>query len=204
MIPNNELMTASDYIKELRPHLPPGVFRARPERMIVIITHLCIIFLGYAVMRYAGPYIWLLPIMSLINAHSLMVLAFLAHDVSHSTVTRKKYIRVPLETLLWAMVLIPVMLWRRIHNQTHHNETNTLSDPDRRFLNSERNASTTIYSHLILPNRYTTRFKPLVGLQFVAYIYKHLIAAFVRREALKKCRFPYPKIHLQSTVQADC
>ncbi len=144
-------------------------------------------------MRYAGPYTWLLPAMALINAHSLMVLAFLAHDVSHSTVIRKKYIRIPLETLLWAMVLIPVTLWRRIHNQTHHNETNTLSDPDRRFLSSERNTQTTIYSHLILPNRYTARFKPLVGLQFIVYIYKHLIAAFVGREAFKNIVSHTPK-----------
>ncbi|HRE84661.1 MAG TPA: fatty acid desaturase, partial [Opitutaceae bacterium] len=66
--------------------------------------------------------------------HSIACLGFYAHDLSHGTILRAGRLSRVFETLLWTLAAVPATMWRRVHNATHHVETNTVGDPDRWFL----------------------------------------------------------------------
>ncbi len=140
--------------------------------------HLVLVFSGYLLFRQTTS-IWAWILSSLLIGHSLACLAFIAHDVSHNAVVRGKTSRWLLEILLWGLNLIPPTVWHRVHNQTHHLETNTVSDPDRAFLESEQTSVTRTYTRIFYPNRQASLQHPFVLVHFVAYIARNVIAALL-------------------------
>jgi fatty acid desaturase len=60
----------------------------------------------------------------------------------------------------------------------HHVYTNTLGDPDRRFLASEACQITWWYSRIFYPNKQSSRWNLIVRLHFWPYIFRNTIAAF--------------------------
>ncbi|MEQ1593453.1 MAG: fatty acid desaturase [Thiobacillaceae bacterium] len=98
---------------------------------------------------------------------------------SHNAIIRHRYGRALLEFLLWGLNGVPVILWQRLHNQTHHAETNTMKDTDRLFVEKERSTSTTFYARLFLPSRSTLKYNPLVLFHFVTYIVRHSVSALM-------------------------
>ena len=130
MNPNLKLQTRGDYDRVVRPHLPQGAFAPDARHLIRISLHLFIAAAGYIALRAAGVWWAMLPV-SLLIGHSMACLLFLAHDVSHNSVVRTRAAKRGLELLLWGINVIPPTLWRRLHNETHHVETNTVRDTDR-------------------------------------------------------------------------
>lgn len=175
------LMRPSDYTRVLRPLLPPHAFAPRPQALWKVLLHLVVIAAGYALLRHSSAW-WCGPLMAVVIGHSLGCLAFFAHDVSHQSVVSHAGLRRALEALLWGLNLISPTLWKRIHNQTHHHETNTLRDPDRQFLRSEHSLYTWAYNRLFYPSRDTLHGNPLPFFHFVTYILRHLITALLPGE----------------------
>ena len=156
-----QLTSHSTYAKELRGRLPAKAFAAAPTKLWLVLAHLLILAAGYFGFRSTSS-ISIFAILSLIIAHSMACIAFLAHELSHNAIIRSRPFRYPLEVFLWALNLIPATVWKRVHNQSHHVHTNTLKDPDRRFLKSEESLLTRWYSRLFYPQRSSMRWNPLV------------------------------------------
>jgi fatty acid desaturase len=173
----DQLMSHSSYAKELRGRLPAGAFAAAPRKLWLLLVHLLILVAGYYGLRSTSS-IAAFAILSIIIAHSMACIAFLAHELSHNVIIRSRPFRYCLEVFFWALNLIPATVWKRVHNQSHHVHTNTSKDPDRRFLKSEESLLTRWYSRLFYPQRHTLRWNPLVAFHFVPYILRNTVAAF--------------------------
>jgi fatty acid desaturase len=178
MIPGSELMAASEYVRVLRPLLPSRAFEPDARHLFRIGLHLIMIGLGYFTLRVSNS-VWLwMPIVFVVG-HSLACLLFLAHDVSHNSVVRNTVVKRALELLLWGLNCIPPTLWRRVHNHTHHVETNTLCDTDRKYRLSEQTKAISLYNKCVNPSRTTPLRHPLVLFHFVTWIMRHLWTALL-------------------------
>lgn len=174
-----DLLTVADYARVIRPFLPSEAFAfaSAASHLWRIGLHLVIIIVCYLGLRWSP--VWTGAFWCILIGHSLGCLAFLAHDVSHHAVIRRGFGRALLEHLLWGLNCIPVILWQRLHNQTHHAETNTMKDTDRLFVEEERSTSTTLYARLFLPSRHNWKYNPLVFFHFITYIVRHSISALM-------------------------
>lgn len=177
MKPSQELRSAADYARTIRPLLPKDAFRADPRHAWRIALHLGL-FVSAIVLLRELP-LWTAPLWSIVAGHSIACLGFLAHDVSHGCVVRNRLATRLLELALFGLNAIPPTVWRRVHNQSHHAETNTPEDPDRAFLECERSRSTEIYARIFYPGRHSRWWRPLVFLHFVAYILRNTVASLL-------------------------
>ena len=178
VIPFTELKLASEYTRVLRPLLPSQAFVADARHLIRIVSHLLVIAVGYLLLRGTGAtYVWIPS--ALLIGHSLACLLFLAHDVSHGSVVRNRFLRRGLELLLWGINIIPPTLWRRVHNHTHHLETNTINDTDRLYRASEATTAIWVYLRLCFANRRTPLRHPFVLLSFIPYIFRNLFTSLL-------------------------
>jgi fatty acid desaturase len=164
-------------VKALRPHLPSGAFKADPRHLVRIVFHTVVLFGSYFALRDLS--IWFAPIFSVLIGHSIACLGFLAHDVSHHAVVRNKYATRLLELFLFGVNIIPPTVWRKVHNQAHHSETNTNNDPDRVFIETERNPSTELYAQLFHPSSARKWPRALVFFHFIPYIIRNIWASIL-------------------------
>ena len=172
-----ELLSLGHYVNELKPHLPEEIFRPSPGKLWKLGGHLIILIALYVGLRFSPA--WYVSVgMSLLIANSLACIAFLAHDLSHNTIIRNRSIRYPMEVFFWGINLIPATMWIRVHNRTHHAHANTVKDPDRRFMESEKNRTTRWYSRIFYPSKEGPRWNPLVGTHFVPYILRNIAHVF--------------------------
>lgn len=165
----------SDYVRSLRPNLPPEAFRPDPRRYLRIAAHLGITIAGFVALRVSPHALW--PLIGLVIASNTAALPFLGHDLSHRTIVTHRYLLYPTELVLWSLLFVPVTLWRRLHN-AHHRHVNSDGDPDRAYLTSDHGLSPIVTAALLYPNR-VTRYNPLWALHFVAYPVRHAIAALL-------------------------
>jgi fatty acid desaturase len=165
-------MNNAEYVRILRPLLPAEAFRPNTWAYVPITGHVAIVVAGWTLCGYVAHGWW--PLIGLVVGNSVSALAFLAHDVSHRSVTTNKYLLYPTEVFLWGLVLIPATLWRRIHG-THHANTNSDEDPERRFLESEMSRTGWVAAALLFPNK-TLRYNILVLLYWVTFAWRHVIA----------------------------
>ncbi len=174
----HELMTAAEYARVLRPLLPVHAFRPESRHLIPISVHLAA-FIGSCLLLRAAESWWMCLACALLMGHEIACLGFLAHDVSHRSVVRSRWMTAALEMLLFGVNSIPPVLWRKVHNQNHHAETNTLKDPDRRFMREEQTWATRFYAWLLFPSSEGMAHNPVVLFQFIPYIFRHVVAAFL-------------------------
>jgi fatty acid desaturase len=182
MKPAAELLPHSDYLKVLKPRLPREAFARNPRKLFFIGLQLFVVFTGYTLMRRIEPWYLLLPTCLCIG-HSIACLGFYAHDLSHKTILRDGLLLRIVETLVWTVVAVPATMWKRVHNATHHVETNTVRDPDRWFLVSEKAPVTNLYTQVFYPHRDGVKWNPLVGIHFLAYVIRNVQAALGSADA---------------------
>ncbi len=179
-----ELYPTAHYVRVLRPLLPPEAFRPHMGQLYRATFHFGIYLCGLLLLRHYGSIWWAGLLCALMMGHSTACCAFIAHDISHGAVVKDRTLRRILEMLLWGINAIPPTLWHAVHNQTHHAETNTLGDTDRRFVESERTLSTTIYVKSFLPGRKRGAWWLSILGEFVfLYVIRHGIAAFSSNKA---------------------
>lgn len=139
---------------------------------------MAIITAAWAVMLDAALPVGARTLSALVSGHSYACLAFLAHDVAHGSVVRRRRLRFALEALLWAPLLVPPTLWRVLHNRTHHAHANTPRDCDRAYLphDGDLGAKAT-YMRWFSPLRGSLGIaNPLVLLHFTTYVVRNLLA----------------------------
>lgn len=161
-------------IRQIRASLPAEAFQPATNRLWHLPVHAAIAASGYALIRtWPG----LGPIGALLIGHSLACLAFVAHEISHNAVVRRRAAKKVLELAAFGINMVPPTMWNRLHNDAHHSHANTVEDPDRPFLESERSSATSIYAAATMPSR-GLRGNLLVFIHFVTYLARHIAAAF--------------------------
>lgn len=163
----------AEYVRTLRPKLPPEAFRPCPHAYLRIGVHFGIVIAGFVALRATTAIWW--PLIALVIGSSMAALAFLAHDLSHRTIVTHRYLLYSTELVLWALVFMPATLWRRLHH-AHHVHLTSNGDPDRAFLTSDRGLPAVITAALLFPNR-VFRYNPLCLLHFLLYPIRQFIAA---------------------------
>jgi fatty acid desaturase len=167
-------MDTSDYARVLMPAIPRQAFAPNPRKLMVCGIHLAIVVAGWVAFRFVAHFYW--PLISLAIGSSLSCVALIAHDVSHRNVVRGKFVLYPTELVLWGLLCVPATVWKRVHTY-HHVVTNSVDDPERRFLASEASLATTVYGRLFYPNR-GLKYNPLCFLYFAIANIRNTVAAF--------------------------
>ena len=125
-------MTAlHEYARELRRDLPVEAYRPVKSRLVWLPVHLSIIGAATTAILIGDFGVGSKVLMSLAIGHSYACLAFLAHEILHGTVVRRR----SMQTLLGGLCLLPHCLppnvWRTWHNRFHHGYTGVKGrDPD--------------------------------------------------------------------------
>lgn len=153
----------------------------QPRELGRVALHGVIVAAAIVGLRFT-PQPWLWPLFTLVIGHGIACLAFLAHDLSHGAIVRSRRARRALELILWGLNVTPPTMWRRLHNETHHLETNTVHDTDRLFRVGEETRLRRIYTRLLYPHSETLAGAPLVMVHFLTYIARHLVSAFLPGE----------------------
>jgi fatty acid desaturase len=169
-------MSRADYVRVLRPLLPPKAFAAAPRMLLALGVHTALIVAGSLAMPWLDAW-WLRVLLSLLIGHSTACLAFLGHDLSHNSIVRSRWLRYLLELWVWGLRLMPATLWHRLHNETHHAHSNAPLDCDRQCFPVELTPGIKIPSHLFTPFDNVVRWNPMVGLTFIVYAVSQAIVA---------------------------
>jgi fatty acid desaturase len=172
------LLPQGEYVRILRPLLPAEAFKPSRRKLWWLALHTLLAFGGMAAITVLHPW-WARALLSLAVGHSVACLAFFGHDLSHGSIVPVTGWRYPLELLVWSFRLMPVTVWRRLHNETHHGHSNTRRDCDRQFLTTELVPVLTVLSRVFTPFGNPVRWNPLVGLAFLVYTITHTAFAFI-------------------------
>jgi fatty acid desaturase len=128
----------SVYAKKLRPLLPSDAFEPDPSKLGILLINLGILLLGWGIAdnldRWSVYLLWLYLPLAAIMGNSIIVLLFSSHDLMHGSVQKKSRLTYPIAFLGLSMLLMPPTQWKSLHNLVHHNNTNSLADPDRNYL----------------------------------------------------------------------
>src|ERR1051325_10970664 len=175
-------MNNADYIRTLRPALPPEAFRPNPWAYVPITINLAIVIAGWVATRHV-PHAWW-PVLGLVVGNSMSILSFYAHDVTHRSVTTNRWLLYPTELVLWSIIFVPASLWRRVPG-THHAETHGDDDPARRDAPARRSLPHewppvgVVAAAVMFPNR-ALRWGFVYLFYWLAFPWRHAIALLYR------------------------
>ncbi|MEG3917523.1 fatty acid desaturase [Microcoleus sp. POL10_C6] len=132
------LINHSLYIKKLRPLLPSNAFEPDPSKLAILLINAAILLLGWGIAANLDRWpVYLLGLylpLAVIMGNSIIVLLFSSHDLMHGSVQKKSRLTYPIAFLGLSMLFMPPTQWKNLHNLVHHNNTNSLADPDRNYL----------------------------------------------------------------------
>ncbi|MEG4421628.1 fatty acid desaturase [Microcoleus sp. LAD1_D5] len=132
------LINHSVYIKKLRPLLPSHAFEPDTSKLAILFINAAILLLGWEIAanldRWPVYLLWLYLPLAAIMGNSIIVLLFSSHDLMHGSVQKKSRLTYPIAFLGLSMLFMPPTQWKNLHNLVHHNNTNSLADPDRNYL----------------------------------------------------------------------
>jgi fatty acid desaturase len=169
-------MKHAEYVRVLKPLLPPEAFQLAPRRLLLTGLHVAVVLAAWVGVRFVPWY--LCPVLALVAGHSVACLGMIAHELSHGAILRNAVLVPGLEAFLWALGCIPATLWRKLHNQSHHVQPNAPTDPDRRFVWREQSVTTWLYTLLFYPNK-VLPYNPLSLAHFTIHILHHAVAVFM-------------------------
>lgn len=173
---------------QLKGLLPPDAFSTSPRKAVWLLLHVSVALSCYAAIGRVTN-VWVIPLFALIAGNSVSCIGILLHEWGHFLIVRSRPLKLTVELLLWSLLLAPRSIWVVFHN-AHHAATNMPNDPDRPFVASEKNHSSSLYSSLFYPGRQNVFFKPLIGTRYVLYLAQNLVAALFYSPARKPAFIP--------------
>ncbi len=137
------MLTQVDYVKALRPLLPPQAFAPSFNKLIILGINVLILLLGWAIAQqlnlWSFYWLWLYLPLTLIMGNSVIVLLFSCHDMMHGSVIKNPRLVDFIALIGLSLLWMPPTLWKAVHNHKHHTQTNSLQDPDRSYLTQQNN-----------------------------------------------------------------
>jgi fatty acid desaturase len=179
------LIPQAQYAKFLRPKLPKQAFHHNLNKVWILLINIVILLLGWGIAndldQWNGYFLWLYLPLALIMGNSIIVLAFTSHEFMHSKTVKSPLLRQIISLIGTTMLWMPPTLWKAVHNQEHHNKTNSLNDPDRNYLYSQPNSFGKWIQNLFIPSSEAHRFYVYFGIGFVwlGYTFRNLISVLL-------------------------
>lgn len=126
----DQLVVRSEYVKKLRPELPPEMFEPATSRLLVIPAALTVI--GAAITAVAmGVIPWfVLPLISLVIGVAMSCLTFMGHEAVHGGIVRGRTARQLVGWIGFLPFTVSPRLWAAWHDRVHHGSANSDGDPD--------------------------------------------------------------------------
>jgi len=153
----DSLMHQAAYAKALRPYLPLEAFLPDPSKLLILGINLGILGLGWTLGRqldhWPGYLLWAYIPFAVVMGNSVLVLGFGAHDILHNSVLRRPRWSRWLGFLCFSLYSMPPTLWRVLHNQLHHNLTNSVRDPDRIYCYEQPNHWGKWLTNAVIPSK---------------------------------------------------
>ncbi|GAP93690.1 fatty acid desaturase family protein [Leptolyngbya sp. NIES-2104] len=163
------------YVKTLRAFLPKTAFQPNVDRVVILMINFAILILGWGIAsnldRWSWSALWLYLPFTIVMANSVIVLLFSVHDIMHSRLIKNRALLYVITLLALTPLWMPPTLWSILHNRIHHNHTNSLKDPDRRYLQKQPMSWGKWIQRLIAPSLQTNRILMLVGMMFAWGVY---------------------------------
>ncbi|MGL5035284.1 MAG: fatty acid desaturase family protein, partial [Microcystaceae cyanobacterium] len=163
-----ELIPHSAYVKKLRPLLPPEAFKTDPSKLITLFVNLSILIAGWAIAAHLDDWpsylLWLYLPIALIMGNSIIILLFGSHDLMHGSVIKTSKLHYLISFLGLSMLFMPPTQWKNLHNLVHHNQTNSLADPDRNYLSEQPETWGKWIQNLFVPSTEVNQFWLVIGL----------------------------------------
>lgn len=138
---DSKLIPQGTYAKTLRSLLPAEAFAPNPNKLFILFINVATLILGWTIATKLDfwqlyPILFYLPII-IIMGNSVIALLFSSHDLMHGSIIRNQKLTPLISLLGLTMLWMPPTLWKVVHNRVHHNKTNSLEDPDRKYLYSQ-------------------------------------------------------------------
>ncbi|MGV0025458.1 fatty acid desaturase family protein [Phormidesmis priestleyi] len=137
------LLHQSKYAKALRPLLPAEAFAPDPSKLAILLANLVILILGWVIASTLSHWsiglLWLFLPIAIIMGNSVTVLLFSVHNLMHGSVVKNSRLSYAISLSALAVWWMPPTLWKAVHNQEHHNKTNSIADPDRNYTYEQPN-----------------------------------------------------------------
>lgn len=170
------LIPQSEYAKKLRPLLPPEAFQVDFSKLIILLfINITILILGWGIAQHLYEWsvywLWLYLPLAIIMGNSITVLLFTSHDLMHGGTKINPRFMYLISVLGTVVAWMPPTLWKTLHNREHHNNTNSLKDPDRNFLYEQPNNLGKWVHHQLAPSNEINSFMVIVGLCTVWSLY---------------------------------
>jgi fatty acid desaturase len=119
------------YAREVRRHLPAGVFERSTTRLLWLPVHLGIIFGLGTYIVWGTPPATAAILCAIVAGHSWGCLGFLAHEALHHGLTRSRALERVIGYFGFGIYCLSPTLWTAWHNQAHHGNTGkAVADPD--------------------------------------------------------------------------
>ncbi|NJL44759.1 MAG: fatty acid desaturase [Leptolyngbyaceae cyanobacterium SM2_3_12] len=179
------LISQAEYAKRLRPYLPAAAFEPDPSKLWLLLLNLLILGVGWAIGAqldsWPRAWLWLYVPVALGMGNSIVVIAFTYHDLMHGSVVRNRKLTYLIALVSQVILWTPPTLWAINHNRVHHNQTNSLADPDRNYLYDQPNTIGKRVQSLLVPSSEVAVPWLVVGLasQWVLYAFRNLGSALL-------------------------
>ena len=161
-------ISQAEYAKKLRPLLPPSAFTPDPNKVVILFANFLILLLGWVIAAQLDRWTWyLLPLylpLALLMGNSIVVLIFSTHEMLHSGTIKNPWLRQIASLFGWVMSWIPPTFWKIVHHREHHQKTNSLSDPDRNYLQKHPDNWGKRIHHLFAPSSEVNPFLFAIGM----------------------------------------
>ena len=150
------LIHQSVYAKKLRSFLPSEAFEPDSSKLGILLINVAILILGWGIAanldRWPVYFLWLYLPLALIMGNSIIALLFSTHDLMHGSVRKRSRWTYPISFIGLSMWFMPPTQWKTLHNLVHHNNTNSLADPDRNYLYDQPNTWGKWIQNLFVPS----------------------------------------------------
>jgi fatty acid desaturase len=183
-------ITQAEYAKKLRPLLPPEAFIADPNKVIILVVNIAILILGWAIAAHLDSWNWyLLPLylpFALVMGNSITVLIFSIHEILHSGTIENAWLRQIVSLLGWSMAWMTPTLWKVIHQREHHRKTNSLTDPDRNYLQAQPESWGKWIHNLFAPSAEVNPFWFVIGMTsaWAVHNFRNIVSVLIFNDGL--------------------
>ncbi|HEY9629546.1 MAG TPA: fatty acid desaturase [Coleofasciculaceae cyanobacterium] len=170
--------------KKLRSLLPKEAFKPDSSKLIILVINLLILILGWTIARHLDQWplrwLWLYLPLAIVMGNSVIILLFSTHDMLHGSVIKNPRLAHFIGLFGLAMLWMPPTLWKVVHNQLHHTQTNALDDPDRSYLLHQNQTWGKWIQNLVVPSAEVNSFYLLLGMATAwgTHTFRHLTSVF--------------------------